>query len=385
IERHREDGHQRLYNDYFAENPTYPEEKFRCRFRMRRNLFLRIVEGVTNQDPYFQSNPDCTGRESFSALQKCTASMRMLAYGTAADSVNEYMRIAESTTAECVQHFVRAVNAAFGDEYLRRPNATDIARLLHVGQQRGFPGMLGSIDCMHWEWKNCPTAWKGQYARGDHKTPTIMLEAVASQDLWIWHAFFGLPGTLNDINVLDRSPVFYEVLEGKAPKIQYSVNGSNYNLGYYLTDGIYPNWATFVKSIPLPQGPKHKLFAKKQEAARKDVERAFGVLQARFAIINGPSRMWCKGIMGDITRACVIMHNMIVEDERDSYIRHFDYTHDEVNFNVSMPTVSQSRLPEYEEYLRNNARIRNLSTNSRLQADLIEEIWSRFGDEEEDD
>ncbi|CAL1401259.1 unnamed protein product [Linum trigynum] len=46
---------------------------------------------------------------------------------------------------------------------------------------------------------------------------------------------------------------------------------------------------------------------------------------------------------------------------------------------------SQSRLPEYEEYLRNNARIRNRSTNSRLQADLIEEICSRFGDEEEDD
>ena len=34
----------------------------------------------------------------------------------------------------------------------------------------------------------------------------IVLEAVASEDTWIWHAFFGLPGTLNDINVLNRSP-----------------------------------------------------------------------------------------------------------------------------------------------------------------------------------
>ncbi|CAN1185621.1 hypothetical protein LINPERHAP2_LOCUS37664 [Linum perenne] len=148
---------------------------------------------------------------------------------------------------------------------------------------------------------------------------------------------------------------------------------------------VYHNWATFVKSIPLPQGPKHKLFAKKQEAARKDVERAFGVLQARFAIINGPSRMWCKIIIGEIMRACIIMHNMIVEDERDSYIRQFDYTDDEVNFNVSMPTVSQNRFPAYEDYLRNHTRIRSRSTNSQLQADLIEELWNRFGDEEDDD
>ena len=72
----------------------------------------------------------------------------------------------------------------FGDEYLRRPTPTDLQRLLDVGEYRGFPGMIGSIDCMHWEWKNCPTAWKWQYSCGSGK-PTIVLEAVASYDLWI--------------------------------------------------------------------------------------------------------------------------------------------------------------------------------------------------------
>jgi len=62
--------------------------------------------------------------------------------------------------------------------------------------------------------------------------------------------------------------------------VNFSVNGKEYDLAYYLTDGIYPKWATFIQSISLPQGPKAVLFAQHQEAARKDVERAFGVLQA---------------------------------------------------------------------------------------------------------
>ena len=109
----------------------------------------------------------------------------MLAYGVAADAVDEYLRIGETTTIKCVKKFVRAIVTVFGEEYLRRPNVADLQRLLYIGNQRGFLGMLGSIDCMHWEWKNCPMAWHRQFARGDHKTPTIMLEAVASQDLWI--------------------------------------------------------------------------------------------------------------------------------------------------------------------------------------------------------
>ena len=61
-----------------------------------------------------------------------------------------------------------------------------------------------------------------------------------------------------------------------------------------------------------------KLFAKKQEAARKDVECAFGVLQSRWAIVKGAARGWHLPIIADIMYACIIMHNMIVKEEEEN-------------------------------------------------------------------
>ncbi|KAL5572986.1 hypothetical protein UlMin_022583 [Ulmus minor] len=159
----------------------------------------------------------------------------MLAYGLPADATDEYIKIGESTTIESLKRFCRAVVEVFAERYLRSPNANDVARLLHVGEQRGFPGMLGSLDCMHWKWKNCPTAWAGQYA-GRSGSPTIILEVVADYDLWIWHAFFGLPGI--------------------SPPAHYIIQGKEYNMGYYLADGIYPKWSTLVQTIRDPRGPK---------------------------------------------------------------------------------------------------------------------------------
>jgi hypothetical protein len=80
---------------------------------------------------------------------------------------------------------------------------------------------------MHWGWKNCPTAWKGQYL-GHVDGPTLILEAVASEDLWIWHSFFGLPGSLNNLNVLRRSPLFQRLKSRTSPPVEYMVNGNKY-------------------------------------------------------------------------------------------------------------------------------------------------------------
>ncbi|KAL6184028.1 hypothetical protein ACLB2K_045435 [Fragaria x ananassa] len=98
-------------------------------------------------------------------------------------------------------------------EYLRAPTMADLKRLFAKDERRGFLRLIESIDCMHWQWKNCPTTWAGEYS-GIKKIPTIIFEAVTSYDTWIWHAFFGMLGACNDLNVLAKSSLFDELIAG---------------------------------------------------------------------------------------------------------------------------------------------------------------------------
>ena len=124
---------------------------FRRRFRMSQSLFLRISEAVQLHDGYFVQRRDAMGRIGLSAIQKITAATRMLAYGVSADATDEYVKIGESTTIKSLKRFCRAVIEVFGERYLRSPTPTDVARLLQIGERRGFPGMLESLDCMNWK------------------------------------------------------------------------------------------------------------------------------------------------------------------------------------------------------------------------------------------
>uniref|UniRef100_A0A0D3BQU1 DDE Tnp4 domain-containing protein n=1 Tax=Brassica oleracea var. oleracea TaxID=109376 RepID=A0A0D3BQU1_BRAOL len=343
IERNREQGHIRLWNDYFSDTPTYPDNFFRQHFRMNKPLFMHIVDRLSTKVQYFRGKNDGLGRNSLSPFQKCTAAIRVLAYGYAADTVDVYLWLGETTTRLCVENFVEGGIYLFGDEYLRRPTPADLQRLLDVGEHCGFPRMIGSIDCMHWEWKNCVTTWKGQYSRGS--------------------------GTLNDINVLDRSPVFDDIIKGQAPNVTFYVNGKEYHMAYYLTDG-----------------PKVVLFAQRQEAVRKDVERSFGVLQARFAFVKNLALFWDKVKTGKIIRACIILDNMIVEDERDGYTQ-FDVSEFQQGENNRSSHVDLTYSTDIPSNIANmmgvRTRICDRQMHQQLKDDLVKHIWKKIGHDED--
>ncbi|KAE8775109.1 Cell division cycle 5-like protein [Hordeum vulgare] len=109
IPRNRHLSNELLMRDYFAQRPTYPANLFRRRYRMRRFLVVKIVEACESNSRYFTRRRNAAGLLGFSAYQKISATMRVIAYGIVADYANEYLRIGEDTTIESVRRFLMSI------------------------------------------------------------------------------------------------------------------------------------------------------------------------------------------------------------------------------------------------------------------------------------
>nr|GFA59251.1 protein ALP1-like [Tanacetum cinerariifolium] len=205
-----------------------------------------------------------------------------------------------------------------------------------------------------------------------------MLEVVASQDLWIWHAFFEVAGSNIDNNVLDNFSLFDDLLDDKAHVAPYVVSGVGFEKGYYLADGIYPQWATFVKSFTVANDAKHAYFKKRQESARKDVERAFGVLHGRWGIIQQPIRQYHVNTIRRIMYSCIIMHNMILEDQKMAV-----FDRNEVYANPSR-NMQRTWVERCETQRRKNKEMRDREMHLTLQQNLMEHILQQVDHEDED-
>lgn len=114
-----------------------------------------------------------------------------------------------------------------------------------------------------------------------------------------------------------------------------------------------------------------KLFAKFQEATRKDVKRAFGVLQARWGIIKGPARMWQPSALHLMMNCCIILHNMIIENEGEDahLLEHF----------VRPPPLLERPGNRMGQFLAHRTNYQDRAAHFELRNNLIEHIWARFG------
>ncbi|WVZ64111.1 hypothetical protein U9M48_013678 [Paspalum notatum var. saurae] len=130
------------------------------RFPMSRPLYRKIMDALGAQSPYFTQRIDATN-QGLSPEIKCMAAMRVLAYGTSADALDENLKIGKIEETE---------------------------HILKIQRVSCFPGMLGSIDCMHWEWKKRNgkiVQLHGEDNTRDKHAATMILEAVATHVLRI--------------------------------------------------------------------------------------------------------------------------------------------------------------------------------------------------------
>jgi len=76
--------------------------------------------------------------------------------------------------------------------------------------------------------------------------------------------------------------------------------------------------------LPEPQGNKKNILQRHKKLVERMLNGHLGSYNLGFAIVRGPVHLWDEESLGNIMRACIIMHNMIVEDERNEYTDEYD-------------------------------------------------------------
>lgn len=311
---------QCIMDDYLCPTPLFNDRQFEIMFRISRSRFERLRADIAaTGHPFYLLTVDVQGNPCVSLEARLLLPLKTIAYGVPPHCFMDYFQMSETLARECCVIFDVLVKSIYEKEYLRHPTSADCKSLSILHENvHCFPGMFGSLDCMHTFWKNCPVGWHGSY-RGKEKKPTIVLEAIADYNLWFWHAAYGHPGTLNDLNILALSPFLGMLLDGSFEELErsacpYSIGGESFNEMFFLVDGIYPKYTRFVRGIKEPSNIQEKKFTKWQEGCRKDIERAFGVLQCKFQCMARPFHQILPELIGERVATCLILHNMCVSD-----------------------------------------------------------------------
>ena len=312
-------AHHCLVRDHIGRNPLFGKE-FKAFFRLSRARVEQLFNdfgAYSEVDPFYQSfRVDKFGRVGSSMEVKILLPLRTIAYGVAPHTFCDYFQVSKPMAREIYKQFIYTFPHLYQEEYLRLPTERDLQNITALHQrQHGVPGMVGSLDCMQTKWKNCPLGWQQSFKGRSKGMSTIVMEAACDYNLWFWHAAYGFSGSLNDCNILSLSPLLdrmtngsFTRLEKKSKVVPFFVESEvqGFNNTYFLVDGIYPRYTQFVKAFAHPIGEEEQRFTAWQEGARKDIERAFGVLQCRFKAIATPIHLMDQDCIYKLATTCLI-------------------------------------------------------------------------------
>ena len=81
------------------------------------------------------------------------------------------------------------------------------------------------------------------------------------------------------------------------------------------------------------------------------------MFQARFAIVRGLARFFYHETLQDIMKACIILHNIIIEDERDE-AKAVDLDYEQIDEILCTP-MSRELTNEFTEFIQIHQCIRD--------------------------
>jgi Plant transposon protein len=200
--------------------------------------------------------------------------------------------------------------------------------------------------------------------------------------------FFEMPGSRNDVNVMNASPLFQSIRAGTFPPARPSTRVSNLHLTwfYYLVDFNYPRYRIFLTTYTRPENNKQRMFSCVQKGARKAVERLFAVLFSRWRVLYCPARGWHVDDLLQILTTCCILHNMIFEEKEECGEDNIAGPRDNLSFDESAPpsnivvfSLAETREAHAEHWRKTADLVENNEQHVSLKNAIANHTWNKLG------
>jgi hypothetical protein len=274
-------------------------------FRMRKETFLRLVN---HRNPRNRQGEHDFFRDAIPPHKRVAIALWRLAIGSSFRAIAAHFDVGKSTCVTVTKEFCQALNR-LSRQYIQFPsNCDETTRALALFQDdSSFPHAVGSIDGTHIE----IIAPKEPFDYFDrHHRYSVIVQAVVGKKLTFLDTAIGYPGSTHDARVLRSSDIFQKAQNGDIlAEPLATINGLQVR-PMLLGDGAYPLLPWLMK--PYPNGAilnrSQRLFNKTLSSTRATVERAFGILKARWRILLKRLDNLFENI-SEVILPCSVLHN----------------------------------------------------------------------------
>jgi hypothetical protein len=348
---------------------------FRRRFRVPFPLYERILE-MTRANEWFSEDYDCAKHKSAPLELKILGVLRVLGRGYCFDGIEELSYI----SAEVNRVFFHKWCNLFGHKYFGiycNPPETpeEIEKTMGIYDRLGFPGCIGSTDCVHIRWDRCASGERFLH-KGKEGFPTLSYEVTVDHTSKIIAVTHGFPGTRNDRTIVRFDGFVTDIHDGVRYKdVKYkmrTIEGEEYEEtgAWLLVDGGYHKWRCLQCPLKHSAIPRESLWSEWAETVRKDVECAFGVLKGRFRCLKLPIYYHNKETIDNMFYCCCILHNILL---------HFDGLDVRWEQNVNYIGMDGDHAHEDMVIFRQHlSRVRNLIPSTDFSLTGIRAVDHRF-------
>lgn len=314
------------YTDYVMNNggtfsnPDHRDGKlFRLRFRVPYSKYQWMVDEC-RREGWWVENPDAFDRPGAPIELLILGTLRLLGRGWVFDDIYEATRISIPVLRAFYHKFTKHYATDLREEWIRAPTDEEVEETMRLYEQSGFPGAIGSIDCVHVWWDRCPVNI-ANVCLGKEKYPTLAWQVVVNHKRRILSVSRSHYGAENDLTIARYDQFIMDMHWGhKYKDVEFELYNAHGNTEKItglclLCDGGYHLWRILQCPIRWSSVVEEKRWSRWLESLRKDVECTFGILKGRFRILKCGIRMQKRELLHNTFITCCVIHNMLLDED----------------------------------------------------------------------